>query len=325
MVSSRKGEECNRIFIDGHRECLMTLNMSSRSRQLVNNIIESLLEDNTSRAEWLCLQENDGSERIISLTLLGLTYFVACNPRAAAEVIDEVLSTNPDFFPALNIAGDILYQQRIFNRAEEALTRSIELEGSQKNPRILLAELYKVTGRQDKALAVLDGLRQDFPDNAVVWSKICQIHDDRGTIRVAEEMLKKELQRSEDNFGAWHNLGVVYHDTFRLDAAERALLRALDIYSGDTNTMVTLGKVYKLAAKNEEAIDVFQRVLAVDPEESEALFELAGIMYFQGNHDEARSLYAKAAEMDPSVAHRNLFYFLGDGVRMDSTGGIAEE
>jgi tetratricopeptide (TPR) repeat protein len=324
-ISQRRSEVYRRTFIDGHRESFMALNMSPRNSHFVNDIFESLLDNDYGKAERLCIQETYGSEKLISLALLGLTYFLMCSPGAAAEVVDEALEINPDFFPALNIAGDVLYQQKIFDRAEEALTRSVQLKGSQKHPRIFLAELYNITGRQEEALAVLDGLRRDFPDNAVVWSKICQIHDNRGTIKIAEQMLRTELQRSDDNFGAWYNLGVIYHDLFRLDDAEKALLKAQEIYSGDTNTILTLGKVYKLSAQNEKAVQTFQMVLETDPDDSEALFELAGILYFQGELDEARALYQRAEELDPSVAERSMFYFLGDGLRMGPLSGTVED
>jgi tetratricopeptide (TPR) repeat protein len=324
-VSQVKSEKFRRIFIEGHKSCMKTLNLSPRAQQLVNDVFACLLMNDYGKAEWLALKDTKSTEKVISLTLLSLTYFLDRRPAPLTEALNEVFETNPDFYPAINIAGDILFQQSELETVEALLRRSLELESSQRMPRILLAELYKTTGRHDEALAILDGLRKDFPDDGVVWSKICQIHDEMGSIHVAERMLRAELQRNEVNFGAWHNLGVIYHDLFRFDEAEKALLRALEVYSGDTNTMLTLGKVFKSTARNEKAIDAFRRVLEVDPEDSEALFELAGILYFQGNNDEARSLYQRAVEMDPELTERSMMYFLGAGLRIGPVSGTAEE
>jgi tetratricopeptide (TPR) repeat protein len=294
------------LFVKGYEQCMTNLEMTPKNRRLVSDVFENLMDMNFGDAERICLRMLDTEDKLVRLSLLGLTYYLMCNIQASSEVIDEVLAINNDYLPAVNLASDILYITKRLEEAEFAIKKSISLDKTQRNPRLLLADLYQTTNRQIEALTILEGLYQDLPEDAIVWSNICQIHDEMGTIQRAEEMLKAEVQRCKENFGAWHNLGVIYHDQFRFEEAENALLKALEIYSGETNTLFTLGSVYKLSGRIDEATLMFRKVLESDPDDAKALFELSSSLFFQGKLDEARRVFSKAVKLDPSLRNNSM-------------------
>lgn len=307
-ISSYQLEKNLRVFIDDYEKCMINVEMNSQNKKLTEDVFESLFRMDFGDAERICLQASDREDKLVSLTLLGLTYYLMCKITAAVEVIDEVLAVNNDFIPALNLASDILYITKRFEEAETALIKSISLDESQRHPRIFLAELYRTTGRQVKALSILEGLCRDLPEDAVAWSMLCEIHDEMGTIQTAEDLLRAEIRKRENNFGAWHNLGVIYHNQFRFEDAENALLKAIGIYSGNTNTLFTLGNVYKMTGRPHEAVDTFKKVLATDSDDSRALFELSGLLYLQGKQDEARTIFEKAVKLNPSLKEGSIVF-----------------
>ncbi len=143
---------------------------------------------------------------------------------------------------------------------------------SQSRPVVLcnLAYLYRLTGQQEKSLAILNELLADGKQYSAMYFNLAEIYRDRGEIHRARIYYRKAIDISPD------------------DLQMRAALARLEADSGQI----------------AEAERVYREALERHPEDSRIYNSLALLRQRQGDTAGALRLLATALEHDPTTRHR---------------------
>jgi Flp pilus assembly protein TadD len=204
-----------------------------------------------------------------SASLLGLGRF-AESERDSRSVLKQ--------FPANREAmlqlGFAQLAARKFGGAEAALVRVHQLDARESRATLALAELYELTGRNEKAYALLS------EPSAT------------GSLAVREALAGLAIKKR--NFGV----------------AQRELEHILSAEPKRWTAHIKLGTLYEMQGMNEAAFKHYQRAVDLNPSDASVHRAIAFVRYATNRPGEARISYRRAYELtpnDPLIAN-NLAY-----------------
>ena len=173
---------------------------------------------------------------------------------------------------ATNLGGDIW-------RAgfAQALLHTVSWNWTQADPLFLLAvqaepgdfvaaavyaHFLVITGRQQRALAILENLVTVFPNNFALLSLHGVIHAINRDFFNARSQFERSLELNEADPMAHRWLGIIMGLLGEREAANRHLARTADLMGEAENTFVfsTLAYAWSEAGNSENAFDMFMRV-----------------------------------------------------------------
>lgn len=200
-----------------------------------------------------------------ALTLQGEIY-AANNDFAAAErVYRKALALNGDSpEAAVRLARTLV----LAGKAEPAIGKALQLVGGAAPTvaqYVLLAELYKQTGKSDQTLAMYERAAEKFPDNWFILNNIAYYLADGQNSKEqdfskAETFAKKAQTLAPGNAAVLDTLGWLYYKMGKMAPARAALTMAL---AGNSNNPVFshhLAMVLLKEGKKEEAKTLFEKV-----------------------------------------------------------------
>lgn len=152
------------------------------------------------------------------------------------------------------------------DQGEESCRQALQLDESLDVVRVALGELYRETGRLEKAAA----------------------------------MHYKVLQSSPRNTDALVGLGRTLEAQNLPDAAEAAYRKAVVLQPGDWKSLMALGQFLYWQRRNDEAAGIFQRIIALAPDNHTALTLLASTFALAGKMETAETYYKRANNLTPS-------------------------
>ena len=127
----------------------------------------------------------------------------------AIECYDNCMEKFESRPESMNNAGSLLISLERFEEAEKYFLKAIKIDDSFLDAHYNLIELYKKTGKPEKALGQYQILAEYNPDNLEVRHEICALLGDKGKFNEAEQCYKKILsddpKRALDHF----QLGIV--------------------------------------------------------------------------------------------------------------------
>lgn len=214
---------------------------------------------------------------------------------ASVGLLRELVRERPDFDNPYLFLVTIFEKQGRLGEAEALLK-----QGVAANPRnyklaiergIVLAE----TGRNDEALAVLEGAAAMIDWDPELWNYMGVAHWNKGDLAGAIAAYERALALDPEYAVVLSNLGAALTAAARRDkdagALRRALAcfqKALDSDPRDVAAHNGLGAAYRLLGDVEAAVASFERALALEPGHKLALYNLGTALFDRG--DKARAL-----------------------------------
>lgn len=181
---------------------------------------------------------------------------------------------------------------------------------------------YLATGEYDEAIAALETVVRQAPDNRDAHFLLGQAYNQTGQLSEAAETFARVLELDPESAAAHHNLGVTYYQLEDLESAIDAFEAALDIDPNDADTHYQLGATYlTLALSGTEpttppdpellnrATEEFEIALGLRENMPEALIGLGNIHLQRGDYDSAIETLRQAIEFVPDS--REARYALG--------------
>ena len=198
----------------------------------------------------------------------------------AEEQLHAAISLRPNEREPYVMLGNMLMAKQLYDEAEAAYWRAVELGGQEGDANSLL-NLSTILHRQGRHIEAA---------------------------RVLEELLRLEPDFPE----ALCNLGVVYRKLHRPGDAERCLQRALELKPSMVEPHVNLSNMFATAGRNTEAEASARAALDLEPNNTDALVNLGNALQSRGHIPEFVEVTRRVLALKPDlpIAWSNLLLSL---------------
>jgi serine/threonine protein kinase/tetratricopeptide (TPR) repeat protein len=182
--------------------------------------------------------------------------------------------------------------------ANDACSRSAQLDPGSPDGEICLGMLFNATGRYDAARQHLEGaLKLDsardesYRELAIAYEGLKRLGD-------GESLLKKAVALRPHHWAAYKWLGRFYEAHGRYGEAVEQFKRVVELAPDSVDGYSNLGAVYLEQGRYAEAIDVLERSIKIQPTAS-ALNNVGAVYFYQRRYAEAARSYELAAQLTP--------------------------
>jgi len=162
------------------------------------------------------------------------------------------------------------------------------------------ATAYIVAGRYPQAIAILEQLRRDKPDDIVLMAHLGQVYVAAGRDADAVQLLERVIAREPDRFEAHVDLATGYLHLGNLARARASVERAVSINPSYAPARETLGLILWRAGDARAALAAFDRTVQLDPRNARALVWTAMVETNEGRTGDALAAFQRAAQTDPT-------------------------
>jgi len=198
-------------------------------------------------------------------------------PAKAEGIIRQVLTSEPNNFPANLLLGSLMLDIGKFDLAKRFLDKALEIEPGH------LAALFRL-GITEFSLGAFDR---------------------------AEICFRAILEQDTEHYRAHLHLANVLSVRYRYDEAVDQYRRVIQLQPKSLQAWTGLGREYQHMGRMDEAVECFEKALDIDPNFTATHLHLAMSDYFLTKPDEVRKmeeLYSKGALSDNQ--HSNLAFAL---------------
>jgi len=173
-------------------------------------------------------------DSIVILSRLSLFYMKKARADEAYQTSQVVLSIDPNYFDALYISGIALLNTGEWNDALGYFEKALAIEPENKPLRIQYAYCLFALNRGEEALKVYQQLKEEFPEDSVIYREIGILYDSMGDLEKAREHLSKAVELNPSP-NTYFNYAVVLEKSDQLAEAVRYMKLYLETTrEGDT-------------------------------------------------------------------------------------------
>jgi len=190
-----------------------------------------------------------------------------------AAALESFLKANVIFADARSLtnAANIYQQQGDNAKAMELYRQALEVGGEPEMVRaasINMAELLRIEGRADEALAIYSEYAAANPDDVLGLLNYAVALMDSGDQEGAEELFEALLSREDLDFRQWSQVGIGLYRAQDFAQAAIAFERAHEMSPFNKETMENLANTYYQAERYEELLPVAGELVSRYPFES---------------------------------------------------------
>ena len=201
-----------------------------------------------------------------------------------------------------------------YKAAEKYAIKALEIDKTQVDAYIVLADCYLRTGEEDKCL-------KSFEDASVCARLNTQFFINWGLafqhyhhVDAAREKLYHALTLEPNNIIVLFNLGVNFLLAKEYTQAEEFFKRVLELNPDHSQALFNLGALAFDKGDLNTALDYYKKSLAIDKKNTRIYFNMANCYYKAGKLDEASVYFKKCIEYCPNLtqAYINYAHLLAD-------------
>ena len=277
---------------------------------------------------WLLDRDDaDGAERALSRAIelepndpsarsgLARVYLQRNLNERAADILEKLLARTPGNRYALQLLGTAYRRLGRMNEAEFALALGASGEPSSIDPwldemvqfRRGFAVLLKdatddfLNGRFDAAIASLEELRRQKPDDLALLSHLGQVYVAAGRASQGTALLEQVVARDPERFEAHVNLASGYLQQDDLARARPAIDRAIALNPALGRAHETKGLILWRAGDERSALAALQDAVRYDPRDVKAFLWMGMIETNRGRPADALASFGRATRLDPTL------------------------
>lgn len=128
------------------------------------------------------------------------------NLPAALDLVESVISVEPDNVEAIRHLARIHYEQGALDPAEDAINQALQLAPNDDKALEIKSVILILQGKGDEALAIAKELIKKQPGNFSNWNNVANLLSSRGEAQEAELYFKKSIELSKGSplpFSNW--------------------------------------------------------------------------------------------------------------------------
>jgi len=211
-------------------------------------------------------------------------------------------------------AGQTAEARRHLAFGQDSLPRFLMDPLSERAPRYSVnvtsrldqAQGYLREGQGEAALAILQTVRSDHPNNVTVLNNLAVAYMHQGNFAKAQESLDQALAINDRKFSTYINLSALAQRRNQpeeaLRWADEAVTRAPDVARAHTNRAAALLRLRRL----DDAIGSFEAALEADFREQEPYLALANLELRRGNPEVSAGHSRRALQIWPDLLPAHL-------------------
>jgi len=276
---------------------------------------------------WLLdMNQTEGAERAFSRATdidpadragwigLARVYLQRDENERAAGLLERLVSSAPTEGYTLQLLGTAY---RRLGREEQAASAALvgaksepqwgdpwtdEMLGYRRGYAALLkdATSYVVAGRFPQAIAILEQLQKDRPDDIVLLAHLGQVYVAAGRDGDGVPLLERVIAREPGRFEAHVDLATGYMHQGNLARARTEAERAVAQNASYAPAYETLGLILWRGEDARGAVTAFDRSVQLDPRNARALVWKAMVETNDGRPAEALASFERAVRVDPT-------------------------
>lgn len=236
------------------------------------------------------------------------------NNQGAVDVLEHALARQPGDRYAMQLLGTAYRRLGRTDEAEFALAVGEAGEPAWADPwtdemlayrrgfavRLKDATQYFVAGRLPEAIALLQQLRQEKPDDIALLAHLGEVYVEAGRAADGVALLEQVVARDPQRFEAWVSLASGYLKQNDPARARAAIDRAIAISPALGRAHETKGLILWRSGDERGALESFKSAVRSDPRDVRAL--VWGGMVAMNLHAPADALgsFARATRLDPT-------------------------
>lgn len=239
------------------------------------------------------------------------------NKKVQEHLADMVSSTRSarEFTPEDSSAhvklGTVFYEQALYFRSLDEFRLVVAKENT-FTLRMVIAKIYELLGRFDKAIQEMEVLRRDQPRSVDVLLQMALFYSMAEQPKMALNMIEEAVKIEPGNDQLYHSLALAQISIHQDAKAEQSLKRAIVLNDKRDSYYFELGALQERLGNTDEAIKNMKKVIELNPEHSNAHNFLGYIYSLRGEKlNEAVEHLEKALEVQPQ-----------NGYFLDSLGWI---
>jgi tetratricopeptide (TPR) repeat protein len=261
--------------------------------------------------------------------LMGLVYRQQQKPREARAAIEEALRRAPGMLPAISQlveldliatnypaalkrvqAASVAYPkspelkimeariyaaQALWDPAEAALMKALELNPELVNPYFQLAQIYVAAKRLPQAAQKLQTLLDKEPASQRSLMLMGMIQSELGDYAKSQQAYESLLKVNPNFSPALNNLAYLYAERLgQFDKALELARKAADLRPGDPSAADTLGWILYRKGDYQQALTLLRESAAKLPKEAEIQYHLGMTYYMLGQAEAAKGAFQAA-------------------------------
>lgn len=174
--------------------------------------------------------------------------------------------------------------------------------------------------RHAEAIAILERLRQQRPDDRELRTYLGGVYASAGRFDDARRLLDETLRASPDDFDATMNLATAFMVSKAYADADRTAARALELRPGNADAIRLRGVAAWRAGHFDDAERWLGESAAANPRDAKALAWIGSIRESRGRHEAALAAYRQALARDPLLPEA-----LVDGAAVAAKAGASAD
>ena len=207
--------------------------------------------------------------------------------------------------------GTFYYEQALYLKALDEF-RLIVAKENTFIFRLVIAKIYELLGRFDKAIVEMEALRKEQPRAVDILLQMALFYSMNNQAAEAMRMIWEAVQIEPENDQLHHSLALAHISLNQNEQAVKSLMRAIELNNKKDSYYFELGSLYERLGNLDEAVKCMKMVIALNPEHSNAHNFLGYIYSLRGtNLNEAVDHLEKALAVQPQ-----------NGYFLDSLGWI---
>jgi tetratricopeptide (TPR) repeat protein len=231
----------------------------------------------------------------------------------AIEIIREHVKLSGETALGWELEGELLFHQKHFDAADQALSRSVSLSDHNPRPHQLLGLIYALKRQNREALRELRIAAEEGPDQPQFRYSLGRVYYSTANYPAARDEFLACLKLQPGFPKALENLGLSYEALNEDDKALQAYQEAIALEKQRKGVKRVEALVYSAVLKAkmgnlDEALELLRMGVTLSPKSFRANFELGRLLLKAGQFSSAEKYLLAAAELDSKFSRT--YYFL---------------
>ena len=233
---------------------------------------------------------------------------------SALKDVDSILAKDPKNLVAIQTKVKVLATQKNWSKAEAYLSNVQEILPEQPIGYYWLGMIYQAQKKLDKAVVEFESAHQKSPQSPDILSELVKSLVVDGRSNQAIALLNQIVKNSPNNASAYMLLGDIYANQKNYPEAGNAFKKVIQLTPKNPGAYTALAKLYLMQGDSKTSIQVLQQGLVAIPENIQLMASSAEIYQTTGDFDKAIAEYENILKISPQadVIANNLASILTD-------------